>query len=80
MEEGIRQRVWHLLGTECRLVFLPFPNQMIQTNGSLSSPPGSWRCQTGGGDLGRTSLAKGLVAILISPPGAFKANLINRFL
>lgn len=28
--DGTLQRVWHLLGTQCRRVSLPFPNQMIQ--------------------------------------------------
>lgn len=68
-------REWHLLGPEYGLVFLspPQPDCTDKWEWSVQRP--------NGGNLGRASCRyEGLACLLISSPGTFKANLIERFL
>lgn len=72
-------RVWHLLGTECKLVFLPFPSQTIQATGACL--PHEVRADAKlAGSSGQSLMCRTHPPFSSAPLGPFKANLIERFL
>lgn len=69
---------WHLLGTHNRLVFLPFPNQMVQKSPTSPFPRlmqiPRWE------KAGQNFPAGGPFLGFSAPPGTFEANLAEGFL